>query len=546
METAGDKYVLYGGEVRENLTKRYKSLGELYAEKLQDSKNEAEIIDAKSGERLSRDYLREASEHLTEFLRRKGIKSGDVMAILSENRLQFPIVLFAAIFSGAPLSVLSPYYTEYEIQFALEIVQPKVIFFTAKVSEKIKIVLKRMNIESILIFLNDEDLKSKEFINYSEILQDETFKPKSGFKVAETDKEKDVAFILQSSGTTGLPKSVQMTHKNVLAGMSSTMDIFKDFHEHKDIVLTVAPWVHNFGLLTMLRLIASGTKMISLQRFEEDFYLKTIERYRASVLFVAPPVMVFLSKSPILDRYNLQTLRVIYSGAAPLSKETVEGIFRRLPSLETICNGYGMTETTIGALFATFFSKKANTNGVLWKGLSAKIIDAETGRALPPNIPGELCIKGDQIMIGYKGNEEATKAAVDRDGWLHTGDIAYYKGNEIFLMGRSKELIKYKGFQVSPSELEAIIVGHPKVRDVAVIGIPDEVAGELPMALVVRKPQASVHEEELQDFVNSRVSGTKKLRGGIRFVDEIPKNVNGKIMRDFLRKKYGSIQKSKL
>lgn len=256
--------------------------------------------------------------------------------------------------------------------------------------------------------------------------------------------------------------------------------------------------------------------------------------------------MVFLSKSPILERYNLQTLRVIYSGAAPLSNETVEGILKRLPSMEIIYNGYGMTETTIGILYATFFSKKANTNGVLWKGLSAKIIDAETGIALPPNTPGELCIKGDQIMIGYKGNEEATKAAVDRNGWLHTGDIAYHNNNEIFLMGRSKELIKYKGFQVSPSELEAIVLGHPNVRDVAVIGIPDEVAGELPMALVVRKPQASVTEKEIENFVNIRVSGTKKLRGGVKFVDEIPKNVNGKIMREFLRKKYGSVQKSKL
>lgn len=255
--------------------------------------------------------------------------------------------------------------------------------------------------------------------------------------------------------------------------------------------------------------------------------------------------MVWFSKAPILDKYNVKSIRTLYSGGAPLSMQIVSSIQKRFPNVQVIHNGYGMTETSTGAISADSRVSKTNSIGVLWKGFRAKVVDQETGDALPCNKPGELCFKGDQIMLGYMKNEEETANAIDADGWLHTGDIVYYdKDKEFFIVGRIKELIKYKGFQVPPVELEAILLGHPDVRDTAVFGIPDDIAGELPMAVVVLKPNVSVDERELIDFVDKQVSSPKKLRGGIKFLNEVPKNANGKIMRRALTEKYGKNQKT--
>ncbi|KFB37037.1 AMP dependent coa ligase [Anopheles sinensis] len=221
----------------------------------------------------------------------------------------------------------------------------------------------------------------------------------------------------------------------------------------------------------------------------------------------------------------------LFCGAAPLSREIEDQVRERL-GVAFIRQGYGMSETTLGVLMQDGLENKAGSVGKVRMGQWVKVIDPETGRALGPNQRGELCFKGSLIMKGYVGRERA----IDEDGWLHTGDIAYYDDDqEFFIVDRIKELIKYKGFQVPPAELEAILLEHPRISDAAVIGVPDERAGELPLAFVVKEHGEELTEREVIDFVAGKVSEQKRLYGGVRFVSEIPKTASGKILRRELR-----------
>lgn len=219
--------------------------------------------------------------------------------------------------------------------------------------------------------------------------------------------------------------------------------------------------------------------------------------------FLVPPLLVFLAKSPMVDQYDLSSLMVIACGAATLSKELTEAVKTRL-NIMAVVQGYGMSEMTLGVLAQSMGHEKAGSVGTLRAGVWGKIIDPDSGRTLGPHQPGELCFKGSIIMRGYRGNEAATKATIDPDGWLHTGDVGYYdEDHEWFIVDRLKELIKYKGFQVPPAEIEAILLTHEDIFDAAVIGVPDERAGELPFAFVVRKPNTKLSEKDVIEFVAS-------------------------------------------
>lgn len=260
--------------------------------------------------------------------------------------------------------------------------------------------------------------------------------------------------------------------------------------------------------------------------------------------FMVPPLMVFLAKHPIVDKYDLSSLMVLLCGAAPLSRETEDQIKERI-GVPFIRQGYGLSESTLSVLVQTDDFCKPGSVGVLKVGIYAKVVDPDTGKILGPNERGELCFKGDGIMKGYIGDRKSTETAI-QDGWLHTGDIGYYDDSlEFFIVDRIKELIKYKGFQVPPAEIEALLLTNEKIKDAAVIGKPDEAAGELPMAFVVKQSNIQLTEEDVINFVNERASPAKRLRGGVVFVDEIPKNPSGKILRRILRDMLKK-QKSKL
>lgn len=298
--------------------------------------------------------------------------------------------------------------------------------------------------------------------------------------------------------------------------------------------LSIVPMFHTFGCHVLLASMLFGDHLVMLPRFEPTAFLRAIQTYRCTSLFVAPPLMVFLAKSPLVDQFDVSTVRSIFSGAAPLTAELQAAVFKRL-NAPIIRQGYGMTEGTVAFTTQTDRCHTQGSVGELSCGLHGRVVEPESGRILGPNEEGELQFRGN-AMRGYVGNALATAETIGADGWLRTGDIGYYtERGEWFVVDRLKELIKHKGFQVAPAELEGLLLQMPQVSDCGVIGVPDERAGELPMAFVVRQPGVQLSGAEVEEFVRQRASPSKWLSGGVQFVAQIPKNPSGKILRRELR-----------
>jgi 4-coumarate--CoA ligase len=353
------------------------------------------------------------------------------------------------------------------------------------------------------------------------------------------DLKQQTAIIFLSSGTTGAAKGCEVTQFN----MATCITAFKKrmaFLRHfaKDTVtLNITPWFHVMGMVNIFSiLMCNGISTISLSKFEPKVFLQCIEKYRVISTSIPPPVVVFLSKTPMLSEFNLSSLRAIFCGAAPLKQEIEEQVKGRFNGKLTILQGYGMSETTAGIIYGVFGKEEPGSTGMLEEGIYAKVID-DGGQSLGVDKIGEICVKGNRIMKGYLNNAKATADTIDGDGWLHTGDLGYFnKNHQFFIVDRLKELIKYKGYQVPPAELEGLLLSNNKIKDAGVIGIPDDAAGELPFAFIVKQPDANLSAQEVKDFVAKNTSNSKWLRGGVKFIDEIPKNPSGKILRRELKK----------
>ena len=328
------------------------------------------------------------------------------------------------------------------------------------------------------------------------------------------------------------------------------------------ITLYITPWSHIMGCFGQLLSTASREyTQVFLPKFNPKKYLECIQvsdfiyfsllnlfiniflqNYKVAFIAVPPPIMNFLAKTPLFDKYDLSSLRMIISGAAPLTKELDEQVKKRFNDNIFILQAYGQTESTLGVLHTNLENSKPGSVGQVAKGMYGKVID-EKGRTLGPNQVGELCFKGPYVMKGYINNPEATSITIDKDGWLHTGDLGYYDENkQFFVVDRLKELIKYKAFQVAPAEIEGLLLSNPKIKDAGVIGIPDEAAGELPFAFIVKDPNTDLTEQDVKDFVSKNISNPKWLRGGVKFIDEIPKNPSGKILRREMKELYKSMK----
>jgi len=269
-----------------------------------------------------------------------------------------------------------------------------------------------------------------------------------------------------------------------------------------------------------------------MARFDMEQALQLIQQHSVTQFFAVPPIVLGLAKHPAVEQVDVSSLRRIFCGAAPLGGEPGEEAASRIDC--PIVQGYGMTELSPISHATVGDHYKTGSSGYTAPNTEVRIVDDE-GNDLGPGEPGEMLIRGPQVMKGYLSNAEATAETLDSDGWLHTGDVARIDADDhMFIVDRVKELIKYKGFQVAPAELEALIVQHPAVADVAVIGIPEIEAGELPKAFVVLKPGASASAEDIQTFIKAEVASYKQIRL-LEFVDEIPKSASGKILRRFLR-----------
>jgi 4-coumarate--CoA ligase len=355
------------------------------------------------------------------------------------------------------------------------------------------------------------------------------------------DVYEDVVVLPYSSGTTGPPKGVSLTHHNMVANMCQinhpkvTM-LLPTRKEEQEITVAVLPFFHIYAMNTIMTMgLQVGAKIVTLPRFEPEQYLKALVTYKPTWLNLVPPLVSFLSNHPAVKTDYLKSLHAVTGGAAPFGPALIEKFKEKCaPNEVKFREGFGMTESSPVTHFQPDEGAILGGCGHPIPNTLAKIIDIETGEPLGPEEDGELLVAGPQVMKGYYRNQKATESTII-DGWLHTGDIARYNADgQFFIVDRLKELIKVKGLQVAPSELEDLIRRCPGVEDVAVVGVPDDRAGELPRAYVVRKNR-QVLEESIVDWVKERAAPHKHLAAGCMFVETLPKNQTGKILRRELK-----------
>ncbi|HUQ51134.1 MAG TPA: AMP-binding protein, partial [Gammaproteobacteria bacterium] len=343
----------------------------------------------------------------------------------------------------------------------------------------------------------------------------------------------DLVLLPYSSGTTGLPKGVMLTHANLVANILQ-VDAAGHFNDGEDTTVAFLPFFHIYGLTVIVFMsLWAGATVVVMPKFELEPYLALVERHRATVLHVVPPVVLAFAKHPAVAGRDFSRVRMLFSGAAPLGADITEQAMRRIDCV--LQQGYGMTEASPATHVATadVARRKLGSIGAPVANTDCRVVDIETGRDVEPGSDGEIWVRGPQVMRGYLNRPDETRATVDADGWLHTGDIGHADADgHFYVVDRLKELIKYKGMQVPPAELEAALLAHPAVADAAVVPLTDAECGEIPRAFVVLKGKATA--DELMAHVAACVTHYKKVRR-VDFVDAIPKSPSGKILRRLLR-----------
>jgi acyl-CoA synthetase (AMP-forming)/AMP-acid ligase II len=345
----------------------------------------------------------------------------------------------------------------------------------------------------------------------------------------EIDPANDLVTLPYSSGTTGLPKGVMLTHRNIVANLCQGDTFLVEGDQER--VIAVLPLYHIYGLsVLMCGVVWKGATLVTMPRFDLEEFLRLLQDQHITRAFLVPPIILALAKHPLVDKYDLSALNAVVSGAAPLDAGLEAACAERTGALVT--QGWGLTETSPVLTTNVGSEPRPGSVGRLLANTRLRVVDPASGRDLPVGETGELVAAGPQIMKGYLGRPEETAGMLDADGWLHTGDLGYVDADGyVYVVDRVKELIKYKGLQVAPAELEAVLLSHPAIADAAVVGARDEEAGEVPKAFVVASQPLS--EAEVMDFVAERVAPFKKVRQ-VEFVDEIPKAPSGKILRRVL------------
>lgn len=523
------------------------SYGQFLFDQIKNGGDEIALINAETGESITYRYILQNSVNLAASLQKLGLKKGDLVGLSSENRFEFIIAALAVVYCGGVLSTLNITYTPGELSHLFKITKPKFIFISPITSQNIYDCCSELPYTCKLIMFGEYDVVP-DCIMYNELVKDHV--NVDDFTLIDVNGVDDTVAVMCSSGTTGLPKGVMLTHVNFLT-LSAHMKYYFDYVQEKKnngIVtgLSLIPWFHAYGFITTFAVMAMNMKIVFLIRFDQEQYLETIQNYKINMTTIVPPLAVFLAKHPLVLKYDLSSLVEVWCGAAPLSKDIQTEISKRT-GIDFIKQGYGLTEVTMACLVDLTSGEKVGSCGTPAPGMKVKVIHIENGKALGPGQEGELWIKSPLRMKGYMGDQASSDALFDSEGYVRTGDIGYYDTEGYFyIVDRLKELIKYKGFQVAPAELEALLLQHKDVADAGVVGLPDEEAGELPLAFVVTQPNSKITEKELVEFVSSQVSSAKRLRGGVIFLKEIPKNASGKILRRELRTLLQSYKKSKL
>jgi acyl-CoA synthetase (AMP-forming)/AMP-acid ligase II len=475
------------------------------------------LVDGPSGRAVSGADFRRGVAALASGLAARGIGKGDVIALYLPNLPEYAIAFHGVSAAGAVNTTANPLYSAGELRHQLDDSGARLLVTVGPFLETAREAAEASAVEEIFV-IGEGDATP-----FAELLGDPAEAPRVEFDAAE-----DLAVLPYSSGTTGLPKGVMLTHRNLVANLIQTEGALASGPE--DVLIAVLPFFHIYGQTVIMNLgLRSGGKVVTMPRFDLDQFLGLIAEHRVTRAYVVPPIALALAKHPAVGEADLSSLELVMSGAAPLGAELADRVAERIGC--PVMQGYGMTETSpVTHLVPIDLSPgRGGKIGPPLPDTECRVVDPEAGADADR---GELLIRGPQVMKGYLNNAEATAATIDDDGWLHTGDVAEVDDDGHFeIVDRLKELIKYKGFQVPPAELEALLLTHPQVADAAVVGVPDEEAGELPKAFVVAGDEVS--DDEIMDFVAERVSPQKRVRI-VERIEEIPKSPSGKILRRVL------------
>src|SRR5216683_2135233 len=439
-----------------------------------------------------------------------GLKKGDRICLLMPNRPEYTITFIAAATMGIVVSPMNPAYKEREIAYQLENSEARAIVIQRELLPLLQVVLTQKDLPKLeyIIVTGDRVPESMpEAIPFAKLMRESSPKHPPHVEISSDD----LLALPYSSGTTGFPKGTLLTHRNLTTNnLQLTTALRTNF---TDVALIFLPFYHIYGVMLTGSFLACGATQVMMERFDLLQSLELCEKHGVTYYFAVPPIILALANVPI-DLSKMKTVKYVFSGAAPLPLDPA------LVRLDSV--------------------------GMPVHNTAQKIVDIETGeRELPPGEDGEIIIRGPQIMQGYwKAPEETARAL--RDGWLYTGDIGHADADGYtYIVDRKKEMIKYKGFGIAPAELESLLMEHPAVMDSAVIGVPDDEAGELPKGYVVIRQGHTVTPDEILAFANGKLAGYKKIHM-IEFIDAIPKVASGKILRRELKEREKALRESQM
>lgn len=500
------------------------------------------LLDAKTGETTTYRQMIDRIDAFAGALAARGLGTGDVVGLLAPNSSAFAIAFHGILRAGATATTINALFTAKDITKQLtDSKAALLVTVTALKPQALQGALGAGLQESAVIVLDGPGADADGHPNAEDLLGPAHPAPQVSF-----DPATHLAVLPYSSGTTGNPKGVMLTHRNLVSNVAQIRPL--QGMNSGDVVLAVLPFFHIYGMTVLLNAaLHARARLVIMPAFDLTEFLANIAEHKCTHAFIAPPVAVALAKHPLIDSYDLSSLRAIMSGAAPLDEELGRAVTARLSC--ALVQGYGMSELSPVSHITPFdggrelVGSAAPVSSCGWTVPNAetKLVDPATGAeiGLPEHglsETGELWFKGPNVMVGYLNNDAATRDTIDDDGFLHTGDLARIDPTGcVFIVDRLKELIKYKGYQVPPAELEAVLLGHPSIADAAVIGVIEPESGEeVPKAFVVRQPDTELSADAVMEFVSGQVAPYKKVRQ-VAFIDAIPKSAAGKILRKDLR-----------